>query len=99
MTHDAADLPIETIGHLRLLSEAGVVRLIVDRIVNPSGHWVLTIASGADEELVQLHSADGPDGPRSPAGDYRIAIIGAAGEPLVEVTGEVVRAWGIVATE
>ncbi len=99
MARDPADLPIETIGHFRLLDEAGSILLIVDRIVNPSGHWVLTIASSEDEELIQLHSADGPDGPRSPAEGYRIAISGIAGEPLVEVTGEVVRAWGVIATE
>jgi hypothetical protein len=86
---------LSVIDHLSVLGEDGEVRLIVDRIVNPSGHWVLTVATGGDEELLQMHTRESPDGPQSPASGHRVTV-DVAGERVAEIDGEVIRLWGCI---
>lgn len=96
MADDGTELDLGEVEYARVLDEAGSPLLIVDRLVNPSGHYVVTISTGDDVELLQFHSVDTPGGPASPYAAYRVAVGGPDGAPLLEVDGSTLRLFGRV---
>lgn len=92
-------LPLDGFENVVVSDEHGNALLILDGIVNPSGHWVLTVSSGDDEELFQVHSVDGPDGPRAPLGTLTLAIATPDGLEVATMSALDVRLRGSVAVD
>lgn len=92
-------LPLEGFENVVVRDEQGNRLLMLDRLMNPSGHWVLTVSSGDDDELFQMHSVDGPDGPRAPLGGLSLSIADAEGAVVAVVQATRVRLYGVVAVD
>lgn len=96
MQQEPVELSTPAIEYLAVLGPGGERRLLIDRLVNPSGHYVLTVSTGDDVELFQLHTVDSPEGPRSPLQRYVLSVSLADGSPLLELTEETLRLYGEV---
>lgn len=92
-------LPLDGFDHVVVSDDHGNTLLILDRIVNPSGHWVLTVSSGADEELFQMHSVEGPEGPQAPLGALSVTLSGPDGSAIAVLDAAGVRVRGAVAVD
>src|SRR2546425_2077790 len=94
LMQEPVELSLRDFEFVRLLDSEGKTLLNLDRLENPSGHYVLTISDAEDSELLQMHTLDSPAGPRSPLAGYRLILERDDGTRLLEISGERLRLFG-----